>query len=283
MLGDERIRLRVREERPLAEERDERRVAHDAREHRRHQRVGLEVVAVQDLDGQERRAEGRAKDGRHARGRPRDEQDAPLAVGDAKHLSDERADRAPHLHRGALAPARAARAERQDRDDRLHEGHALADDAAVIVERLDDRVAAAAARLGGEPRRDDAREQRPDRGEDEQEPRAERRPGRRLAEDALARGAEREVPRERLEPDALHALDAGEEERAEEPGGRADERRVQQHAPEDLELDRGRGGAQEALERPQPPLRGALQPGGRFSHGPGQASARPGSRPAGRA
>ena len=151
------------EERLLAEEGDEHRVRDDAREDARDERVGLEVVAVQHLDGEQRGAEGRAEDGGHARGGAGDEQDAPLALGDAKQLADERADGAAHLHRRPLAPARAADAEGERRDDGLHERDALADDAVVLVKRLDDGVAAAAARLGREPDRDGAAEERPDR------------------------------------------------------------------------------------------------------------------------
>ena len=121
----------MREERLLAEERDEDRVRDDAREDARDERVGLEVVAMQDLDGEERGAERRAKDGGHTGRGPGDEEDAALAIGDAEELPDERADRAAHLHRRPLAPAGAARAEREDRDDGLHERHALADEAVL--------------------------------------------------------------------------------------------------------------------------------------------------------
>ncbi len=141
----------------------------------------------------------------------------------------------------------------------LHEGHALANDPAVIVKRLDDGVAAAAARLGGEPRREDAREEGPHGRKDEQQPGPKYGSGRRLAEDPFAGRSKRQVSRHRLEADALNPLDAREEERAQEPGRRADERRVQEHAPQDLELDRRRrGGSEETLQRAQPAPRGAV-------------------------
>ena len=134
VLRHEGVARGVREERLLAEEGDEHRVGDDARQDARDERIGLEVVAVQDLDGEERGPERRAEDGRHARRRAGDEQDAALAVGDPQQLPDERADGAAHLHRRPLASARAARAERERRHERLHEGDALAHDSLALVE-----------------------------------------------------------------------------------------------------------------------------------------------------
>ena len=51
----------------LAEERREDAVRDDARQDRGDQRVGLEVVPVEDLDGEEGGAEGCSEDRRHAR------------------------------------------------------------------------------------------------------------------------------------------------------------------------------------------------------------------------
>ncbi len=189
MHRSKRVGPGVGEQRALPEEGDERRVADDAREHGRDERVGLEVVAVEHLYGEERRAERRAEHRGHAGGRAGHEQDAALAIGDAKRLPDVRADGAAHLHRRPLSPAGAAHAKREDGDDRLHEGDALAHDPAVLVKRLDDGVASSAERLGSEAHGDDPREERSDRGEDEQQPRAEARVRRDFTEDSLARGA----------------------------------------------------------------------------------------------
>ena len=54
--------------------------------------------------------------------------------------------RAADLHRRPLAPARAAGAEREDRRERLDPDDAPPDDALLVVEGVDHRVAAAAAR-----------------------------------------------------------------------------------------------------------------------------------------
>ena len=259
MLRHERVARGVREEGALAEDGDEHRVAHDAREDARHERVGLEVVAVEHLDGEERRAERRAEDGGHARGRPRDEQDAPLARRDLEKLPDERPDGAAHLHRRPLAAAGPARAEGERRHDGLHEGDALAHHPVVLVERLDDGVAAAAAGLGGEPRGDRAGDEGPGARHDHEQPRAKARERRHLAEDLLAARAQRLVPGPRLEGQPLHGLDADEEERAEEPRRGADEGRAQQGAPEDLKLERGPRGAEQRAQGRQPPCRAPWQ------------------------
>src|SRR5688500_20314630 len=57
-------------------------------QHARHERVRLEVIAVENLDRQQRCAERRAKDGRHASRETGDQENAPLAVGHAR--SEER-------------------------------------------------------------------------------------------------------------------------------------------------------------------------------------------------
>ena len=79
MLEDEREAAGVREQRRFAEDRDDDRVGDDAGEDRRDQRVGLEVVAVEHLDRQQRGAERRAEHGRDAGRDAGDHQDAPLA------------------------------------------------------------------------------------------------------------------------------------------------------------------------------------------------------------
>ena len=66
---------------------------------------------MEDLDGEERGAEGRPEHGRHARRQSGDQQDAALTVRNAQVLADDRADRAAHLHRGPLATAGPAEPE----------------------------------------------------------------------------------------------------------------------------------------------------------------------------
>ena len=127
MHGDERVLRRVGEQRRLAEDRDEDRVRDDAREDRRDERVGLEVVAMEHLDGEERGAERRAEDGGHARRGAGHQQDAALAIGDAQVATDDRADRAADLHRRPFAAAGSADAEREDRGEALEQRNAPAD------------------------------------------------------------------------------------------------------------------------------------------------------------
>ena len=98
----------VREQSRLAEERDEDRVRDDARQDRRDERVGFEIVAMQDLDGEKRGAERRAKDGGHTGGGPGDQKDPPFTLSDPQPLRDQRAERAADLHGRPLAPAAAA-------------------------------------------------------------------------------------------------------------------------------------------------------------------------------
>ena len=103
---------------PKIGERD--RVRDHAREHARDQRLGLEVVAVQHLDREQRGAERRAEHRGDARADAGDHQDAALARRQRQVAPDERADRGADLHRRPLAAAGAAGAERRDRRDRLH-------------------------------------------------------------------------------------------------------------------------------------------------------------------
>ena len=144
----ERVLGRMREKRRLSEDRDEHGVGHDAREDRRDECFGLEVIAMKDLDGEERGAQRRPEDGGHARRGTGDEENAALPVGDAQVLAHDRADRAPHLHRGALATARSAEAERENRRETLEQRYATTDVPTTRVEGFDDRVGAPASRLG---------------------------------------------------------------------------------------------------------------------------------------
>src|ERR1700682_3359136 len=126
---------------------------------------------------------------------PGDEQEAPLAICDAQDLSDERAEGTAHLHRRTLSPAGAARAERENRHHGLHESDSFPYSSLGVVKRIDDRVAAAPAGLGGEPSRDRAGEEG-SRGRDhDEQQRTERRTTPQLAQNLLAAGAKRDVAR----------------------------------------------------------------------------------------
>ncbi len=253
VLGNEGVGPRVREERALTEEGDERGIADHAREDGRDERVGLEVVAVQDLDGKERGAQRRPEDGGHAGRRARDEQDATLAVGDAEHLADERADGAAHLHRRTLAPAGPAGTESEDRDDGLDHRDALANDAAGRVKGFDDRVAAASEGLRSKPRRQRAGEvSAPAAGKNSRShfglksrSRAKSPRGWRLP--AARRGM---YPVSDSSPDACcTASTPAKKSEPSRPGRRRrDERRVKEHTPQNLELDRLRRRPQQALQ-----------------------------------
>ena len=159
VLGDERVAGRAREQRRFAEDRDDDRVGDHAGEDGRDQRLGLEVVAVQHLGREQRGAERRSEDGRHAGGDARQHEDASLARADLEREPDRRAERPAHLHGRALAPARPAAAQGEDRRERFHPDDATPDDAALMVERVNHRVAAAAPRLRRE-QADQARQQR---------------------------------------------------------------------------------------------------------------------------
>ena len=84
MRRKERILRRVGKERRFPEDRYEDRVGHDAREHRWDESLGLEVVAVENLDGEKGCAERSPENGCHAGRGAGHEEDAALAVGDAQ-------------------------------------------------------------------------------------------------------------------------------------------------------------------------------------------------------
>ena len=159
----------MREERRLAEDRDDDGVGDDAREDRRDEGVRFEAVAVEDLDGQERCAERSPEDRGDARRDAGDEQDPPLAGAHAERASHERAERAADLHRRSFASSGAPGSERAERRQRLDPDDAPPDDAVAMMEGLDRRIAAAAARLGGELREQAAR-QAAERRQQHQEP-----------------------------------------------------------------------------------------------------------------
>src|SRR5690606_30717287 len=108
--------------------------------------------------------------------------------------------------------------------------------AVAAMERLDRRVAAAAATLG-RVARDPSREQRPQRRDEGEHPQVR---GARAAEvpQALAAGPQRLVARELLDEEREEELAAGEEEAADRARAQPDEDRVPQRAPDDLELER---------------------------------------------
>ncbi len=245
--GHERVVRRVREQRRLAEDRDHHRVGDDAGENAGDERVRLEVVAIEDLDGEERGAERGTEDGGQTGRDAGDEQDAPLALGDAEPLGDGGAERAADLHGRALATAGAAGAEREHRGHRLDPDDAPANDAAGVVKGVDHRVAAAAARLrrrGG----DQARAEGADGGHDHEEPPAVVVPhlGRKHP---LAVRAQRDVAAQILEEEPLHDLEAEEEGRTDDAGAEADQGGVQQGTAEDAQVD-WRCGLQQRRQEP---------------------------------
>ncbi len=270
MRGRKRIARRAREEDRLTRHADDDRIRHHAREHGGHERVGLEVVAEQDLDREERRAERGLEDRRDARGDAGDEQDAPLARRDRQGPRHRRAERAADLHRRPLAAARAARAEREDRRQGLDPDDAPAREAAPLVVRADHRVAAAAPRLGHGVR-EQARAQRAEGGKNEQHPRSEGGRGG-LREQRFPLGAERRVPGELLEAHALDELEPTEEHERHRAGREAHERRVQEHLAEVLEAAGDRLRHDAAQEAP-PALEAGLGQGRQRAPDPLQPAA----------
>ena len=156
-----------------------------------------------------------------------------------RQLPDERADGAAHLHRRALAPAGAARAEGERSDTRrLHERRRACGRRRCCWWKASMMASLPPPRVSGASHVEiSAGEERPDRGDEQssQGGTAARSPSRRgCARRSRAAGRTRSSASRH---DALHGLDAGEEERPEQPRGGADERGVEQDAAEDLELD----------------------------------------------
>jgi hypothetical protein len=243
----------VREQRALAEDRRHDRVGHHAGQDRRDEPVRLEAVAVEDLDGQERGAQRRAEHRRDAGRHAGDQEDALLARADPEQPADRRAERAADLHGGPLAPAHAAGAERGDRGQRLDPDDPRADDAVLVVEGVDHRVAAAAARLRRQPGHQAAQEAAHRRQEQEQ-PRAERRRVDEVGRERLPLGAQRLVADQVLEQEHLDELERGEEGGAGQAGRQADHRRADQGAADQAQVERRGLGEQERQERAGPPL-----------------------------
>ena len=151
MRGDERVARRVREQRALAEDRDDDRVRDHAREHGRDQRVRLEAVAVQDLDRQQRGAERRAEHRRDAGRDAGDEQDAPLARADAAAARPTSEPSAPPICIvGPSRPPAPPVPSVQSEASAFTQITRVRITPPLVVERVDHRVAAAAARLGRE-------------------------------------------------------------------------------------------------------------------------------------
>jgi hypothetical protein len=213
----------MRKQRRLAKHRDHDRVGDNAGENRGNERVGFEIVTIENLGGEERGAERRAEHGCQAGGDTGDEEYAPLALAHTEPAADQRAERAADLHRRPLASARPASAEGEDRGQHLYPDDSLAHDGAAVMEGLDHRVAAAAARLRRQDRQR-ARGQRAERRHDEEQVpaiamRAE-------VEQALAGGAQRHVAADVLEEHALHQLEADVEHAPDEPRAQANDRGV---------------------------------------------------------
>ena len=254
---DEREGGEAAEEGGLAEDRGDHGVGDHAREDGRHERVGLEVVAVQHLDGEQRGAERGAEDRRDAGGHAGHRQDAPLAGSGGEPAANQRAERRADVHGGSLAPAGAAARERGDRGERLDRDHPRADPAAVQVVGLDGRVAAAARALGREPRGEEAAREPAQRREQREQPGTERARCR-LAEHRLAGGAEGNVAGEVPEQEPLADLEGGEERGPEDAGEATEDGRMEQGAAEEAQVERGR-------ERRHPCQAGPQRPGGERS------------------
>ena len=164
-----------REQRRLAEDRDDDRIGDDAGEDRRDQRVGLEVVAVEHLDRQQRGAERRAEHRRRCR--PRRRRPSGCAARRASTRSSQ-----PHIEPSAppicmVGPSRPPEppvpSVKIDASA-LTQATRLRTTPSWLVEGVDHRVAAAAAGLGRQLR-DDAARQRADRGQQREQPGAEMR------------------------------------------------------------------------------------------------------------
>jgi hypothetical protein len=109
------------------------------------------------------------------------------------------------------------------------------------MKRVEHRVAAAALRLGREKRGQNAAGERADAGQQHEQPRAKGRPRQVGGEvcHELAVRAQRLVAREFLQEVLLDHLEKNEEQRADRARDRPDERCVQQHPPEESEIELG--------------------------------------------
>ena len=229
----------VREQRRLAEDRDDDRVGDHAGEDGRDQRVGLEVVAVQHLDRQQRGAERRAEHGRDA-GR-----DARRPSGCAARRRDTRSSQ-PHIEPSAppicmVGPSRPPEppvpsvkidASALTHATRLRTTPSWRWKASIIASPPPPRVSGASSEMM-------PLASAPTRGQQGQQPRAEVGEVGRLGEERLAGRAQRTVAAEILEDQALHDLERGEERGAHQPGRDADDRGVEQHPPDDPQVGGG--------------------------------------------
>ena len=248
MPDDERVLGGGVEEGGVAEDRDEHGVADDRGEDGGDEGVGLEIVAVQELDGQERGAEGGAEDGRGSGGDAGDEQDAALALADVQVPPDGGPDGAADLHHRALASAGPPERQREDGREGLDRDHAAPHLGHLLVEGANGRVGPGAHALGGEPVDDQAGEEGADGREDPEQPRTWRvrfDPAEFLE---LTGGAQALVAGEVVDDEGLHHLEQVVQDAGHEAGRGADDDGVDEDATDDAEIER-RGLAEDGREQ----------------------------------
>ncbi len=107
-------------------------------------------VPVEDLDREQRPAEGRAKSGADPAGDPGQQQDAAIGAGKAQAGGEKRAEPGTDLGDRPLAPGAAAGADGRHRGQRLDPGDPAADQAAAVVKGVDGGIGAVPFRFGGE-------------------------------------------------------------------------------------------------------------------------------------
>ena len=208
---------------PLApHQQDEEHVGRHRGDHAGDERVGLEVLSIQDLDGRERTAERRAEDGAQTPGGAGQQQDASVACAQPQARRQEGADASPDLHDGALFARAAAPRQRENGGDALHQGHAGANHPAALVEGSQHLVRAVALGLGREAVDHEPREQPTDDRQQEEEPAP------RLAlphafqmDDGVSRGARLWQLGQQAEGQLARQLQREQEDHRNQPGGQA--------------------------------------------------------------
>ena len=241
VLDDEREAPGVREQRRLAEDRDDDRVGDDAGEDRRDERVRLEVVAVEHLDGEQRGAERRAEHGRDAGRDAGHHQDAPLARRRRRSSHAARSSRARRRSASSAPRGRPSRpcpsvkidASAFTQATRLRTTPPWWWKASIIASPPPPRVSGASSEMMPPASAPTAGSSTSSQGR--KRPRLAD-----LGQERLAVRAQRAVAAEVLEEQPLHHLERGEERGAHQPGRHADDRGVEQRAPDDPQVGRGR-------------------------------------------
>ncbi len=142
-----------------------------AGDERRHEGLGLQVlVAVEDLDGEDRPGQRRLEDGGNAGAKAGRQKDSPLRLRELEQRAEVGAKAGADLRDGAFAPARATRADGQGGADDLDQGHDGADQAPALVVGLDGSVGTVAFGLGRQRVDDHAREQSAQRDHHQDQP-----------------------------------------------------------------------------------------------------------------